>query len=171
MAKPEPLGMNSRLSGSGRSAGAEDDSHSREAKRQRTAATCTCASDALVPPPSLTPDLWALVMSCLPFSEIVRCTAISRVFRRDVVPLVKDVTVMFSRDMKQLKSARRFQGAEKVRIALHKKHRGKNSGQWIDEISLAAGEEHELIQPEAGTDQRRFITSQDFFVFYQTTTS
>lgn len=61
--------------------------------------------------------------------------------------------------------------AEKVRIALHKKHRGNNSGQWIDEISLAGGEEHEFVQPEAGTDQRRFITSQDFFVFYQTTTS
>ena len=61
--------------------------------------------------------------------------------------------------------------AQKVRIALNKKHRGDNSGQWIDEISIATGEEHEFLAAEAGTDQRRYITIQDFFVFYQTTTS
>ena len=48
--------------------------------------------------------------------------------------------------------------AEKVRIALHKKHRGDNSGQWIDEISLAGGEEHEFVQPR-GRDRSATIHS------------
>lgn len=143
-AKPDPLGASTRLSGSSRFAGAEDDS--RETKRQRTATTCTSSistSDALVP--SLTPDLWALIMSCLPFSEIVRCTAVSRVFRRDVVPLVKEVTAMFSRDMKQLKSARLFQGAEKVTIACLLKGEQCKSGLYVGYTGIGSSADATVV--------------------------
>lgn len=59
----------------------------------------------------------------------------------------------------------------KVRLALEKKHRGDNSGQFINEINLATGERHVFDRPEAGSDKRRYITTQDFYVHYRTTTS
>ena len=61
--------------------------------------------------------------------------------------------------------------ADAVRLALQKKHRGDNSGQFINEISLAQGEQTTFDPPEAGTDQRRFVTILEFDVFYRTTTS
>ena len=61
--------------------------------------------------------------------------------------------------------------ADKVRLAMEKQHRGDNSGQFINEISLATGEVHSVDRPEAGSDKRRYITAQDFFVHYRTTTS
>ena len=61
--------------------------------------------------------------------------------------------------------------ANKVRLALEKKHRGDNNGQFINEINLTTGERHLVDRPESGSDKRRYITSQDFFVFYRTTTS
>lgn len=59
----------------------------------------------------------------------------------------------------------------KIRLALEKKHRGDNSGQFINEINLATGEVHSIDRPSAGSDERRFITTHDFYVHYRTTTS
>lgn len=61
--------------------------------------------------------------------------------------------------------------ADAVRIALELKHRGDNSGQFINDISLVSGEVHMIDRPELGADERRYITSQDFFVSYRTTTA
>jgi len=58
-----------------------------------------------------------------------------------------------------------------VRLALEKKHRGVQSGQFIHEISLVSGEQYSFLRPEVGSDERRFITTLDFFVTYRTTTS
>lgn len=58
-----------------------------------------------------------------------------------------------------------------VRLALEKKHRGDQSGQFIHEISLVSGEQYSFLRPEVGSDERRFITTLDFFVTYRTTTS
>lgn len=61
--------------------------------------------------------------------------------------------------------------ADAVRLALEKKHRGDQNGQFIHEISLASGEQYAFLRPEVGSDERRFITTLDFFVTYRTTTS
>lgn len=58
-----------------------------------------------------------------------------------------------------------------VRLALEKQNRGDNDGQFINEINLVGGEEFAFDQAESGTDQRRYITTLDFYVFYRTTTS
>jgi len=58
-----------------------------------------------------------------------------------------------------------------VRLALEKKHRGDQGGQFVHEISLASGEQYSFLRPEVGSDERRFITTLDFFVTYRTTTS
>jgi hypothetical protein len=58
-----------------------------------------------------------------------------------------------------------------VRLALEKKHRGNQGGQFINEISMVGGEQYSFLRPEVGSDERRFITTLDFFVTYRTTTS
>lgn len=58
-----------------------------------------------------------------------------------------------------------------VRLALEKKHRGDQGDQFVHEISLASGEQYSFLRPEVGSDERRFITTLDFFVTYRTTTS
>lgn len=60
--------------------------------------------------------------------------------------------------------------ADAVRLALEK-YEGTVGTQFIHEINLVSGELHGIDRPEAGTDQRRYITSMDFHVHYQTTTS
>ena len=60
--------------------------------------------------------------------------------------------------------------AEKVRLRLHK-FRGLVGTQFIKEISLVSGETHLVDRPQAGSDKRRFITTQDLYVLYQVPTS
>jgi hypothetical protein len=60
--------------------------------------------------------------------------------------------------------------ADAVRLALAT-HRGTTSGQRISSITMPSGEAYSFDPVEAGSDQRRFVTSMDFYVFYQTTTS
>lgn len=57
-----------------------------------------------------------------------------------------------------------------VRLALEK-YRGTVGTQFINEINLATGERYDIDRSETGSDQRRYISSQDFFVSYRTTTS
>lgn len=57
--------------------------------------------------------------------------------------------------------------AEKVRLALHMQNRGDNSGQFIHDIALASGEAYLISRLEAGSDQRQFVTFQDFYVTYR----
>lgn len=61
--------------------------------------------------------------------------------------------------------------ANAVRLALEKKHRGDNTGEFIHEISLQEGGRHMFDLPPNGSDQRRYITILEFFVFYTTTTA
>ncbi len=61
--------------------------------------------------------------------------------------------------------------ADAIRLCLETMHRGDNDGQFINTISLTSGERHLIDDPEDGSDHRRYITSQDFTVFYRTTTS
>ena len=60
--------------------------------------------------------------------------------------------------------------ADAVRLVLEK-YRGVVSGQFINEINLATGEVYAIDRPASGSDERRFITTLDFYVFYRTTTS
>ena len=60
---------------------------------------------------------------------------------------------------------------EAVRLALQTKHRGDNGGQYIHEISLAAGESYGIDRVSAGSDQRRYIVTTDFLVTYRVATS
>ena len=59
--------------------------------------------------------------------------------------------------------------AEAVRLALQSKHSGDNAGVFINEITLAAGDQQIIEPPETAGDQRRFVVSQDYFVFYRVT--
>ena len=52
---------------------------------------------------------------------------------------------MFSRDMKQLKSARRFQGAEKVRIACLKKGEQRKSGRYIGYTGIGSSADATVV--------------------------
>lgn len=61
--------------------------------------------------------------------------------------------------------------ANTVRLALQKKLQGDNSGQFIHEIELESGERQTFDRVKAGSDQRRYISSQDFMVHYTATTS
>ena len=54
-----------------------------------------------------------------------------------------------------------------VRSAL-KGFRGVVSSVYVKTINQSTGQQHLTDRPEHGTDQRRYITSQDFSVFYQT---
>ena len=60
--------------------------------------------------------------------------------------------------------------ADAVRLQLET-YRGTVGSQFINNITMPTGESYRFDVPEAGTDRRRYITSQDFFVFYRTTTS
>ena len=61
--------------------------------------------------------------------------------------------------------------ADAIRLALQMNNRVTTSGQFVNEINLIGGEEFVFEKSESGTDERRFINSQDFYVFYRTTTS
>ncbi len=63
--------------------------------------------------------------------------------------------------------------ADAVRLALEHQHRGETAATatFINEISLASGEIYGLIEAEVGTDQRRYVTTLDFLVYYRTATS
>lgn len=52
---------------------------------------------------------------------------------------------MFSRDMKQLKSARRFQGAEKVRIACLKKGKQRKSGRYVGYTGISSSADATVV--------------------------
>jgi hypothetical protein len=52
---------------------------------------------------------------------------------------------MFSRDMKQLKSARRFQGAEKVRIACLKKGEQRKCGRYVGYTGIASSADATVV--------------------------
>ena len=58
-----------------------------------------------------------------------------------------------------------------IRLALDTQGRGDNDGTFVNDILLAEGEKHMFDRPESGSDRRRYVTSQDFFVWYRTTTS
>ena len=60
--------------------------------------------------------------------------------------------------------------SDAVRLALQM-FRGLIGDQFINSIQLASGERHLTDPAPAGTDQHRFVTSLDFFVFYRTTTN
>ena len=60
--------------------------------------------------------------------------------------------------------------ADAVRLALEK-FSGAISSQWVFELSLVSGEYYGIDAAESGTDQRRYVTSLDFFVHYATSTS
>lgn len=56
-----------------------------------------------------------------------------------------------------------------VRAELQKNHRGTSGGTYIYQISLQTGEQY-MVEPIAeGSDQQRYITSQDFSVSYRPT--
>ena len=67
------------------------------------------------PLPLLPPDLWAEVLPFLPLSAALQCTAVCRAFLHDVAPLVKEVSVIKSGELR-VKFARRFRGVRKVQI-------------------------------------------------------
>lgn len=60
--------------------------------------------------------------------------------------------------------------ADAVRLSLQM-FRGLIGSQFVNGIQMPTGEIHLVDRNEAGTDQRRYITTQDFYVFYRTTTS
>ena len=60
--------------------------------------------------------------------------------------------------------------ADTIRLALES-YRGDVNGQAIRGISLTLGQTSGVDRSEAGTDQRRFFTSLEFAVPYQTTTT
>lgn len=60
--------------------------------------------------------------------------------------------------------------ADAVRLSLQM-FRGSIGDQFINGIQMVTGEIQTVDRSKAGTDQRRFITTQDFYVFYRTTTS
>ena len=61
--------------------------------------------------------------------------------------------------------------ADGVRLALQKQGRQVVGSQHITDITLPSGERHSVDRAESGSDIRRFVTSQDFNVWYKTTTS
>ena len=60
--------------------------------------------------------------------------------------------------------------ADLIRIAIEK-FRGTINSQFIHEINLATGEAHTLDPDALKINKRLYVTSQDFFVTYKTTTS
>lgn len=58
---------------------------------------------------------------------------------------------------------------EAIRTAISK-YRGTASSVQIQEIDLETGEVHGTIRPASGSGRWRYITSQDFRIFYVTTT-
>ena len=61
--------------------------------------------------------------------------------------------------------------ADAVRLALEMKNHVLTGTQYILAINLDAGEQHTFDRPEAGSDKRRYVTTQDFRVSYRATTS
>ena len=61
--------------------------------------------------------------------------------------------------------------ADDVRLALQGQDHTLVGSQYILDIWLPSGELHGFDEAESGSDQRRYITSQDFAVSYRTTTS
>ena len=67
------------------------------------------------PLPFLPPDLWAEVLPFLPFGAALQCTAVCRSFLHDVAPIVREISVVRSGELR-VKFARRFRGVRKVQI-------------------------------------------------------
>lgn len=60
--------------------------------------------------------------------------------------------------------------SEKVRLRIQNK-RGDIGNSRVSAISMASGIAFEIDPVEAGTDQRRFVSSQDYMIHHQTATS
>lgn len=60
--------------------------------------------------------------------------------------------------------------AEAVRVAISK-YRGTTSSVHIKEIDLESGEVHGVVKPASGSGRWRYVTSQDFKVFFVAATT
>ena len=67
------------------------------------------------PLPLLPPDLWAEVLPFLPFGAALQCTAVCKSFLHDVAPIVREISVVRSGELR-VKFAQRFRGVRKVQI-------------------------------------------------------
>ena len=67
--------------------------------------------------PHLPPDLWALVMPFMPFTDNLTCSILNRSFLKDVAPRIKEIAVLNRGEMRVGKLTTRFSGVEDVTIA------------------------------------------------------
>lgn len=58
-----------------------------------------------------------------------------------------------------------------VRLALELYNHTVSGSQYVLAIHMVGGESHTIERSESGSDQRRFVTTQDFHVSYRQTTS
>ena len=67
--------------------------------------------------PHLPPDLWALVMSFMPYSDNLTCSVLNKSFLNDVAPRIKMITVLDREELRFGDPASRFRGVEGASIA------------------------------------------------------
>jgi hypothetical protein len=98
--------------------------------------------------PHLTPEVWALILSFLPYVDNLQCTAINRTFLHEVASKVTQITVLSSDEMKEeaTRTLRRFPAITDVTIGCLLRERrimqdGDRSGEHADEEEEGVVEE------------------------------